>query len=286
MNETEIREFWDSHPCGEKLIGEGLGERHGDYEAFFSDYDRFRYRTEGHILRCLDGIELKGRRLLEIGLGQGADSEQLIRRGAVWSGLDLTPESVARVKARLTLRQLPHESISQGSVLKMPYADASFDIVFSHGVLHHVPDILSAQRELHRVLKPGGELIVMLYARWSLNYLVSIGVLRRLGLAALFLANHDPGGIYSQHLRNVGETGLLSYLRMDHFVHKNTDGPLNPYSKVYDLGLVRQDFPSFEVVRAYKRFMHAPPLPVRRFPLQSVLGWHLWVHMRPRPGAR
>jgi len=259
----------------------GLQQRRGDYEAFFTDYDRFRYRKEAHIPRCLDGIDFKGKQVLEIGLGQGADSEQIIKRGANWSGLDLTPESVARVQTRLSLRRLPHQSVKQGSVLRIPHTDSSFDIVFCHGVLHHVPDILTAQREIHRVLKSNGELIVMLYARWSLNYLVSIGIVRRLGLLALYFTNRDPGGIFGQHLANARAEGLGRYLRMDHFIHKNTDGPLNPYSKVYDLQRVKQDFPDFKVVRSYKRFVHAPLLPVHWLPLERVLGWHLWVHMRP-----
>ncbi|MBI4651055.1 class I SAM-dependent methyltransferase [Candidatus Desantisbacteria bacterium] len=280
MNELEIQNFWNQHPCGDLQVG-GLQQRGGDYEAFFIDYDRFRYRKEAHILKCLDDIDFKGKQVLEIGLGQGADSEQIIKRGAIWSGLDLTPESVARIQTRLSLRQLPHQSVKQGSVLHIPYDDRSFDIVFSHGVLHHVPNILAAQREIHRVLKPDGELIVMLYARWSLNYMISIGILRRLGLLALHLTNRDPGSIYGQHLANARAMGLLSYLDMANFIHKNTDGPLNPYSKVYDLQTVKEDFPDFKVVRLYKRFMHAPLLPVHWQTLERVLGWHLWVHMRP-----
>ncbi len=68
---------------------------------------------------------------------------------------------------------------------------------------------------------------------------------------------------------------------MQNFVHRNTDGPDNPYSKVYSLADVRRDFPSFSVVRAHKEFMHAPPLPVARLGLARVAGWHLWVHLRP-----
>lgn len=281
MNETQIRDFWDRHPCGDMKVG-GLEQHRGDYEAFFSDYDRFRYDTEAHILRCLDGIDFAGREVLEIGLGQGADSEQIIRRGAIWSGLDLTPESIARVRTRLSLRHLPHRSIAQGSVLQIPHENDSFDIVFSHGVLHHVPEILSAQREIHRVLKPDGELIVMLYARWSANYLISIGVVRRLGLLALYAAGRDVGGVAGAHLANARISGLRRYLRMENFIHKNTDGPGNPYSKVYDLPAVRKSFPDFDVVRSYKQFMHAPPLPVGWIPLERVLGWHMWVHLRPR----
>ena len=279
--ETEIRTFWDQHPCGEGLLGESSVYA-ADCAAFFERYDAFRYRTEGHILKCLDAIDFRGRQTLEIGLGQGADSEQLIRRGARWSGLDLTPESVARVRTRLRTRHLPYEDVKQGSVLDIPYADHSFDIVYSHGVLHHVPEIARAQREIHRVLKPGGELVVMLYSKWSLNYLLSISVARRLGLMALYAANFGGQSALAQHVRNAREVGLTKYLRMDRFIHRNTDGPLNPYSKVYDLAEVRRDFSQFEVVRAYKRFMHAPPLPVRWLPLDRVCGWHLWVHLRPR----
>ncbi len=281
MDEQAIHDFWNAHPCGDEQIG-GLESHRGDYEAFFQSYDRFRYRREEHILRCLDAIDFQGRQVLEIGTGLGADAEQMIRRGATWSGLDLTAESVSRVRTRFELRGLPYRAFEQGSVLKIPYPERSFDIVFSHGVLHHVPDIDTAQREIHRVLRPDGELIVMLYAKWSLNYLVAIAVARRLGLAALYLAGRHPGGIYGQHLANARAAGLWNYLRLDRFLSRNTDGPLNPYSRVYDVRTVRKVFTEFRVVRAYKRFMHAPPLPVSRLPLGSLLGWHLWVHLRPR----
>lgn len=286
MNEAEIQSFWNRNPCGDMQVG-GLSAAHrGDYEAFFDRYDRFRYSFEAHILRCLDGVDWRGKRVLEIGLGQGADSEQLIRRGAIWSGLDLTPESVQRVTTRLALRQLPYENLKCGSALEIPYETGTFDYVFSHGVLHHVPEVQQAQREIHRVLKPDGQLVAMLYARWSLNYLLSIKVFRRLGLLGLYAFGRDPGGIYSQHLANAREVGIWKYLRMENFIHRNTDGPLNPYAKVYDVPAVERDFPDFRVTRAYKVFMHAPPLPVRALPLERLLGWHLWVHLSPRPAAR
>lgn len=281
MKESEIKDFWDKHPCGDQQVG-GLQNYRNNYEVFFADYDTFRYRTESHIPGCLDKIDFKDKLVLEIGLGQGADSEQIIRRGAIWHGLDLTDESVARVRARFSLRNLPYRALKVGSVLNIPFDNRMFDIVFSHGVLHHVPDIITAQREICRVLKPDGQLIVMLYARWSLNYLVSISLLRRLGLIILYLLGKAPAGIYSQHLKNAKDAGLFPYLRMKNFLHKNTDGPMNPYSKVYDLRTVKRDFPLFRPTRAYKRFMHAPPLPIRWLPLARLLGWHLWVHMKPR----
>ncbi len=60
------------------------------------------------------------------------------------------------------------------------------------------------------------------------------------------------------------------------------DGPLNPYSKVYDIHSTENDFRNFEMVKSYKEFMHAPPLPIKHLPLAAWLGWHLWVHMNPK----
>lgn len=289
MDEQTVQRFWQEHACGDAQVG-GLHERfQDDYEQFFTDYDRFRYENERHLAGCIDALNVAGKRVLEIGLGEGADAERLIRRGAVWSGIDLTDESVARVRARLTLRDLPFDELRQGSVLDLPFADNTFDVVFSHGVLHHVPDIRRAQSEIHRVLRPGGELVAMLYARWSLNYLVSIGVIRRAALLAAYpLARTGAGraitarGKLAGHIDNATKMGLFRYLRLNEFVHYNTDGPGNPYALVYDRASVARDFPSFQIARSYKRFMHAPPLPVHRLPGGNILGWHLWVHLTPR----
>jgi SAM-dependent methyltransferase len=289
MDEQTVHKFWQDHACGDAQVG-GLHERfHDDYEKFFTDYDRFRYQNERHLPACIDALNVADKRVLEIGLGEGSDSERLIRNGARWSGIDLTAESVARVRTRLMINDLPYEELRQGSVLDLPFADHAFDVVFSHGVLHHVPDIKQAQREIHRVLRPDGELIIMLYARWSLNYLVSISLIRRAALLAVFtLARAGIGKSITEremlaaHLDNAKKTGLFRYLRLDQFVHRNTDGPTNPYALVYDRRRVEQDFPSFRITRVYKRFMHAPPLPVHQLPGETIMGWHLWIHLVPR----
>lgn len=282
MNETDVQDFWQHHPCGDMQVG-GLAKFRSNYETFFKEYDEFRYKKEGHILKCLDNIDFGDRQTLDIGLGQGADAEQIIRRGARWSGVDLTAESIERVQVRLDLKELPYENLVQGSVLELPFEDNSFDIVFSHGVLHHVPDIQRAQKEIRRVLRPDGILVAMLYAKYSLNYLLSISVIRRLGLLASYaMPNVPPESMIGLHVANARKSGLLNYLKMENFIHRNTDGPLNPYSKVYDTRSVKTDFSDFDVVKSYKEFMHAPPLPVKYLPLANLLGWHLWVHLVPK----
>jgi SAM-dependent methyltransferase len=293
VDEQTVQSFWQDHACGDAQVG-GLHERfRDDYEKFFTDYDDFRYQNERHLPACLEALDVAGKRVLEIGLGEGADAERLIRHGASWSGIDLTAESIERVRTRLTLRDLPYEELRQGSVLSLPFADNTYDMVFSHGVLHHVPDIRQAQNEIHRVLRPGGELVVMMYARWSLNYLVSIALIRRAALLAAYplakagvLKAASGEGMLASHLGNAQKTGLIRYLRLAEFVHHNTDGPENPYALVYDRKRLEKDFPSFRVTRIYKRFMHAPPLPVHRLPGETVLGWHLWAHLAPVPDGK
>lgn len=280
MQDDAIQTFWESHPCGDALIGGLSTAFSGDYLEFFDAYDRFRYSLESHIPTCLDALHVEGERVLEIGLGEGAESEQLIRRGARWSGIDVTRESVSRVETRLRIRELPYDNLWHGTVTNIPVADNSFQLVFSHGVLHHVPDIIAAQAEIHRVLRSGGRLVVMLYARRSLNYQVSIKMLRRAALLGAWpFRRHVSGAIVSDHFRAAEQEGLFHYLKMSRFLHANTDGPQNPYSKVYGLNDLIRDFPAFRIERVHKHFMHAPPLPVHSLPGGSLMGWHLWVEM-------
>ncbi|MCX4454164.1 hypothetical protein OOK58_19045 [Streptomyces sp. NBC_01728] len=83
IREKEIAEFWSARPCGDHLVGGASRGDRCEYEEFFTRYDAFNYRLEAHIPGCLDGLDVAGRRVLEIDLGQGAESEQLIRRGAL-----------------------------------------------------------------------------------------------------------------------------------------------------------------------------------------------------------
>jgi SAM-dependent methyltransferase len=287
MDENNVRLFWNEHPCGDHIVGGLHGAFADDYEQFFTAYDTWRYRQESHIPACLDEIDWSGRKVLEIGLGQGSESEQIIRRGAHWSGLDLTQESVDRVGARLAIRKLPYDDLRQGSALAIPWPSNTFDVVFSHGVLHHIPDIRTAQNEIHRILKPNGTLVAMLYSRKSLNYQVSIRVVRRAALGVAYPLRRSKrlqsSMMLREHLSNAETMGLRRYLAIENFTHHNTDGPLNPYARVYSLQDVKDEVPSFELTRSFTRYMHAPPLPVRKLPGERWLGWHLWVILRARP---
>src|SRR5205814_370348 len=104
--------------------------------------------------------------------------------GADYTGIDLTEAAIELARKRFALSHLNGQFLVSDAE-NLDFDDESFDLVYSHGVLHHTPDIEAAVREIYRVLKPGGRAIVMLYHRGSYNYRVGIRVLRRAGAGLL-----------------------------------------------------------------------------------------------------
>jgi SAM-dependent methyltransferase len=106
-----------------------------------------------------------GEHVLEIGCGAGADLEQFVLGGAIASAVDITPAHIQLARERLRSRA----QIYEAEATALPFADASFDYVYSHGVLHHIEQPRRVVEEIFRVLRPEGRFNVMVYARWSLN---------------------------------------------------------------------------------------------------------------------
>lgn len=169
-----------------------------DLEGFRSQAAE-RYRLEPYIEEFARFEAWNAHKVLEIGLGVGADHERFARSGACLSGIDLTARSVAITRARLNIRGL-RSNVMQGDAESLPYADDSFDLVYSWGVIHHSPDTAKAAREILRVLRPGGEFRVMVYHTWSLVGLMlwmRYALFRGRPLTAL-------STIYARHLESPG----------------------------------------------------------------------------------
>jgi ubiquinone/menaquinone biosynthesis C-methylase UbiE len=161
--------FWD------ELCGSALARQLGIEDVSADSLRRFDaayLELYPYLEAYLDG-ELKGRPVLEVGLGYGTLSGRLAERGAELHGLDIAPGPVEMVRHRLRLQGRPaDERIVEGSALDMPFGDASFDRVYSIGCLHHTGDLRRAVGEVHRVLRPGGRAVVMLYNRHSFRLLM------------------------------------------------------------------------------------------------------------------
>jgi SAM-dependent methyltransferase len=156
-----VRDFWEEEPCGTEHAAapEGSAE-------FFAEVERVRNELDPYIARFADFEGSRGKRLLEIGIGAGTDFIRFVRAGAVATGVDLTEHAVKLVRRRLELEGLTAE-VRTADAENLPFEDESFDRVYSWGVLHHTPNTSRSVLEAIRVLRPGGDLCVMLYARYS-----------------------------------------------------------------------------------------------------------------------
>ncbi|HXH82451.1 MAG TPA: class I SAM-dependent methyltransferase [Candidatus Tectomicrobia bacterium] len=108
-----------------------------------------------------------GRRLLEAGCGTGEYACWYAQHGADVTAVDLSTPSLRAAAAYAEREGVTSIAFERQSVLDLPYADGSFDYVSCMGVLHHTPDPYRGFRELCRVLRPGGVLVVSLYNAFS-----------------------------------------------------------------------------------------------------------------------
>jgi arsenite methyltransferase len=102
-----------------------------------------------------------GERVLDLGSGAGTDSlvaaQMVGARGRV-TGIDMTPEMLAKAQAAAAELGAANVEFVEGEAEHLPFADASFDVVISNGVIDLIPDKDAVFAELHRVLVPGGRL--------------------------------------------------------------------------------------------------------------------------------
>jgi SAM-dependent methyltransferase len=189
-----VRDFWDRQSCGEVYaVGDSLEQR-------LAEQERVRYELEPFILPFADFASAAGRRVLEVGVGMGADHLRFARaRPAYLAGVDLTPRAIEFARSRLMGQRLDSD-LRVADAETLPFGDAEFDVVYSWGVLHHSPDTQGAVDEVFRVLKPGGRAKIMIYHRAS--------ILGLLLWARYALLAGTPGigldEIYSRYLESPG----------------------------------------------------------------------------------
>jgi SAM-dependent methyltransferase len=106
--------------------------------------------------------DLAGRRVLDAGCGMGRFAEVCADAGADVHAVDL---SVAVEAAHANLGGRPNVHVYQADIMRLPFTDATFDRIYSIGVLHHTPDTRAAFLALCPLLKPGGTIAIWVYTR-------------------------------------------------------------------------------------------------------------------------
>lgn len=192
-DKLKVRDFWEAGSCGEDLYL-SRADRDG-----YREQAKYRYHLEPYIARLARFEDAEGKRVLEIGVGLGADHQRFAERGAILEGIDLTPRAIAHTRARLEAFRLTSR-LQVGDAEALPFADNQFEIVYSWGVLHHSPDTPRAFREVLRVLEPGGEARIMIYHTWSM-----VGVMLWVRYALLRGRPwRSLRSIYAEHLESPG----------------------------------------------------------------------------------
>ena len=184
-SKERVKAHWENETCGVRYA-----DAPEDRARYFSEIREARYGLEPYIPPFADFASGSGQRVLEIGVGAGADFVQWVQAGARATGVDLTEAGVALTREHLEVLGM-HEAgaeVRQADAEALPFEDGSFDLVYSWGVLHHTPDTKRAFAEAHRVLAPGGEIRAMIYrlpswSGWMLR--MQHGILKgRWGLSA------------------------------------------------------------------------------------------------------
>ncbi len=122
-----------------------------------------RYEVYPWLYEAAEFAKHKGERVLEVGCGTGCDLLQFAKHGAIVTGVDITREHLDLARQRVG----NHATVMESDARSLPFPSASFDYVYSFGVLHHSDEPRRIVQEIFRVLRPGGRFNVQVYAMIS-----------------------------------------------------------------------------------------------------------------------
>ena len=157
----KIQVYWNEHIHDLEIAKHPVGT-----PGFFEDLDEYRFDKLHYLPKVVDFSSYAGKEFLEVGCGAGIDLVRFAQAGAIVTGIDLAQVSVDLARKNFEQRGLTADlQIMNGE--DMAFDDNSFDIVYAHGVLQYTANAPQMVREIHRVLRPGGEAIFMVYNKYS-----------------------------------------------------------------------------------------------------------------------
>jgi ubiquinone/menaquinone biosynthesis C-methylase UbiE len=255
-NDAAVQQ-WTNRPCG------ALDGFNDSSLAYFEAVERDRYDNYAPWMReFVDFGSYSGKKVLEVGVGQGTDLVQFAKGGARVSGIDITPRHLELSARNLEIRGL-HADLRYATAAAIPFESDSFDAVYSFGVLHCTDNTVRCLSECHRVLKPRGELILGVYHTYSVFHACTI-----------------VNGFLRGDLQRLGYKGLMS------LVESGADGvKIKPLVKTYSRNQLRNMLEDFSQVLFEVRHLtpgHFGPLRhfVPKFLAEGAarhVGWYIFA---------
>lgn len=159
----EVRQFWNSRPCNIRHSSKTLETR-----EYFEEVEARKYFVEPHILSFANFSAWKGKKVLEIGCGIGTDAVNFVRAGAIYTGIELSEESLRIARARFNLFDLDGDlQLGNAENLNQLGFSSKFDLIYSFGVLHHTPSISNALSGISKLTHKDSIIKIMVYAKNS-----------------------------------------------------------------------------------------------------------------------
>jgi 2-polyprenyl-3-methyl-5-hydroxy-6-metoxy-1,4-benzoquinol methylase len=255
-----VRQYWDHRPCNVRHSPLTIGTR-----EYFDAVEERKYFVESHIPGFADFEGNRGKKVLEIGCGMGTDTMNFARHGCNITAVDLSSASLDLARKRAEVYGLQSQIIfvnANAEELSKHVPVEPYDLIYSFGVIQHSPNPRAIVEEILKYTRPGTEVKMMLYHRFSWKV-----------LWMLLTEGYEPGFIAKHSEAEMGCPVTFAYSKKE--VHKLLTG-LN-VTDVHAEHIFPYNIPEYRAYE-YKKvwYFRYIPRPIFRW-LEQRFGWHLLI---------